>query len=143
MTVVWQELRGELHDRLGEGVETLWSLLSAAQTGVMALALMLPLDDGAGLDDAATNVMAALDELELVRPELTFDSFTADLGPVDVEDIGGYQAGIVGLLQAAGEHVAQLARNGLAGLETSAVLALATGASVIGSAQRLVVGRVA
>jgi len=142
-TVVWQDGHDELHDKLGDGVETLWSLLHAAQAGVIGLALMLPLDDGAGFDDAATNVMLALDELELVRPELMLVSFTADLGPVDVEDIGGYQAAIVGLLQAAGEHVALLARNGLPGLETSAVLALATVASLAGTAERLVVGRVA
>jgi len=143
MTVVWQDLRDELHDRLGEGVETLWSLLCAAQTGMIGLGLMLPLDDGVGLDDAAVNVMLALDELELVRPELMFISFRADLGPVDVNDLGGYQAAIVGLLQAAGEHVALLARNGLPGFETSAVLALATVASLVGTAQRLVMARVA
>lgn len=143
MTVVWQELRDELHDRQGEGVETLSSLLFAAQTRAIALALMLPLDDGAGLEDAATNIMLALDELELVRPELMFVSFTADLGPVDVDDIEGYQAAIDELLQAAGEHDALLALNGLPGLEASAVLALATVASLVGTAQRLVVGRVA
>jgi len=142
-TVVWQDVRDELHDKLGDGVETLWSLLHAAQAGVIGLALMLRLDDGAGLEDAATNIMLALHELELVRPELMFVSWTADLGPVDVDDIEGYQAAIVGLLQAAGAHVALLALNRLPGLETSAALALATVASHVGTAQRLLVGRVA
>ncbi len=95
MTVVWQDVRDELLDKLGDGVETLWSMSYTARAGVIGLALILPLDDGVGLDDAATSVMLALDELELVRPELTSVSFTADLGPVDVEDIGAYQPQIV------------------------------------------------
>lgn len=136
MTVLWQDLKAELLDRLGNGVEALWSLLYAAQSGVFALSLITPLDEDFSLSDAATDLMLALDELECARPELLLTGFAMDLGPVGRDDLTAYRQSIQGLLSAAKEQLELLLKDGLAEFETPAVLALAATATLTGSAQR-------
>jgi hypothetical protein len=140
MTVMWEDLRGELIDRLGVGIETLWSLIFAAQSGVLALALIEPLDGDLALSDAAEAMAEALEELERVDPALASGGIAVDLDPVQLDGLTGYRTAIAGLLTAAGQVVALMLREHVEELDTSGLLALASVASLIGSGREFVTG---
>lgn len=141
MTQVWQDVAGEVRDRLGVGPEALWSLLFTAQSGVFALSLMAPLGEDMGLAEAATDLMLALDELEAAQPELLLETLAIDLGPVALGDLAGYRSAIVALLETIRQQVVTLSDTGLADLAVEQLLALASVVSLVGSATRRVAGQ--
>ena len=137
MTVLWRDLKSELVDRLGIGMEALWSLVRTAQSGVLALSLIEPLDEDMRLSDAAMDLTLALDEMEEVSPALAAGGISVDLGPVRLDDLGDYRASILGLLGAAIDVVAHMLREQVEELDTPELMSLATVASSINSARQL------
>ena len=140
MTKVWQDVAGEVRDRLGMGPEALWSLLFTAQSGVFALSLMAPLGEEVALADAATDLMLALDELEAAQPELLLETLAIDLGPVALGDLAGYRSAITGLLETIQQQVVILSQTGPDDLGIEQLLALASVVTLVGSATRRVSG---
>jgi len=86
MTVSWTEPARELVDRLGVGMEALWSLVFSAQAGALRLATVEPLDQDFALSDAGIGLADALAELEWARPELAA-GVSVELGPVRWDDV--------------------------------------------------------
>lgn len=137
MTGSWTESARELVDRLGIGLEALWSLLFSAQAGALRLATVEPLDQDFALSDAGIALADALAELEWARPELAA-GVSVELGPVPWNDVIAYRQGVAGLLSAALDVVAELLRS--AELDTPDVLALARIVHLISAAHERVTG---
>ena len=135
MTVSWTEPARELVDRLGVGMEALWSLVFSAQAGALRLATVEPLDQDFALSDAGIGLADALAELEWARPELAA-GVSVELGPVRWDDVIAYRQAIAGLLAAALEVVADLLRS--AELDTPDVLALARAVHLVSAAHQRV-----
>ena len=135
MTVSWTEPARELVDRLGVGMEALWSLIFSAQDGALRLAMVEPLDEDFALSDAGVGLADALAELEWARPELAA-GISVELGPVQWDDVIAYRQAIAGLLAAALEVVADLLRS--AELDTPDVLALARVVHLVSAAHQRV-----
>ena len=135
MTVSWTEPARELVDRLGVGMEALWSLVISAQDGALRLAMVEPLDEDFALSDAGVGLADALAELEWARPELAA-GISVELGQVRWDDVIAYRQAIAGLLAAALEVVADLLRS--AELDTPDVLALARVVHLVSAAHQRV-----
>lgn len=135
MTVSWTDPARELVDRLGIGLESLWSLLASAQAGALRLATVEPLDRDFALSDAGIGLADALAELEWVRPELAA-GVVVELGEVPWNDVIAYRHAVAGLLAAALGVVTELLR--AADLDTSDVLALSRVAHLVAGAHRRV-----
>lgn len=135
MTVSWTEPARELVDRLGVGMEALWSLVFSAQDGALRLAMVEPLDEDFALSDAGVGLADALAELEWARPELAA-GISVELGSVQWDDVIAYRQAIAGLLAAALEVVADLLRS--AELDTPDVLALARVVHLVSAAHQRV-----
>ena len=135
MTVSWTEPARELVDRLGVGMEALWSLVFSAQDGALRLAMVEPLDEDFALSDAGVGLADALAELEWARPELSA-GISVELGPVQWDDVIAYRQAITELLSAALEVVADLLRS--AELDTPDVLALARVVHLVSAAHQRV-----
>lgn len=143
MAVSWTLPARELVDRLGVGMDALWSLLFAAQSGVLRLALVDPLDADLSLTEAGMDIADALGELEWVRPELAACSIAVDLGPARLDDVIACRTSITGLLSAAVEVTAGLLGGQGEELDTPDVLALGRVVHQVGSAYTRVNGRTA
>jgi hypothetical protein len=91
--VSWTEPARELMDRLGAGMDELWALLFAAQSGALQLALVVALDDDRSVTEAAVDLGQALEGLEWVRPQLPSGGPAVDLGPARFEDVPACRAG--------------------------------------------------
>lgn len=141
VAVSWTEPARELVDRLGVGMDALWSLVYAAQTGALRLALVEPLDEDLSLTSAGMDLADALGELEWVRPELAGCSIAVDLGPAPLDDVVACRTSIAGLLAAAVDVVVALLREQGEELDAPDVLALARVAHQVGSAYTGVTGR--
>ena len=139
MTVSWTEPARELVDRLGVGLEALWSLVFSAQGGALRLATVEPLDEDFALSDAAIGLADALGELEWARPELAA-GVAIDLGAVPWNAVISYRQSIAGLLAAAIEVVAELLREHATELDAADVLALARVVHLVAAARELVNG---
>lgn len=135
MTVSWTEPARELVDRLGVGMEALWSLVFSAQEGALRLATVAPLDQDFALSDAGLGLADALAELEWARPELAA-GVSVELGPVPWNDVIAYRQAIAGLLTAALEVVADLLRS--AELDTPDLLALSRVVHLVSAAHQRV-----
>ena len=70
MTLSWTESAQLLVDRVGAGMDALWSLTYAAQGAALQLALLEPLDEDLSLTSAGMDLAEALGELEWARPQL-------------------------------------------------------------------------
>lgn len=140
MTVSWTGPARELVDRLGAGVDALWSLAYSAQSGALRLATVEPLDEDFALSEAAMDLADALGEIEWARPELTGVAITVDLGPPCWDDVIAYRDAIAGLLAAAIDVVVALLRDPAEELDTPDVLALARVVHLVGSAHQRVTG---
>jgi hypothetical protein len=141
MAVSWTEPARELVNRIGIGMDALWSLVFAAQTAVLQLALVEPLDDDASLTSAGMDLAEALDELEWARPELAGCSLAVDLGPARLDDVIACRSAVEGLLAAAVGVVVALAREEEEELDTPDLLAVARCVNLIGVAHTRVTGR--
>ena len=137
MTLVWECVRAELEDRVS-GVEAVWALLWHAQGGVLALALVEPLDRDLRLTEAGQVMALALDALEIVRPEVRSLCLPGEPGQVPLDDISGYRAGIGILLDAVLDEVARMLREESAELPLEDLAALASVATLTGQARELV-----
>jgi hypothetical protein len=76
----WDEVTGEVVARLGPGLDTVWSLLEAAEYSTLSLSLVDPSGD-VQLSVAVADLMEARSELEWIRPELQFAQQALDLSP--------------------------------------------------------------
>ena len=141
VTVSWTQPAQELVDRLEVGMDALWSLIYAAQTGALSLALVEPLDEDLSLTEAGMDLADALGELEWVRPELTAGSVAVDLGPAPLDDVSACREAIAGLLAAAVDVVVGLLREQGEQLDTPDLLAVARVAHLVSSAYTQVTGR--
>lgn len=141
VAVSWTEPARELVDRLGSGLDALWSLLYAAQSGTLRLALVEPLDDDLSLTAAGMDLAEALSELEWVRPELAACEVAFDPGPARLDDVAACRASIAGLLAAAVDVIVGLLRGPAEELDTPDLLAVARVAHLLGSAYTRVTGR--
>lgn len=141
MAVSWMQPARELVERLGVGMDALWSLVYAAQSGALRLALVEPLDEDLSLTSAGMDLAEALGELEWVRPELATCSIALDLGPARLDDVIGCRASVTGLLAAAVDVIVALLRGQGEELDTPEVLALGRVAHQVGSAYTRVTGR--
>lgn len=81
MTTSWRQSAQVLVERC-VGMEGLWSLIYAAQRGVLRLALDPHLDRDLSLTYAAIDLGEAVGELEWAYPQLPARSPAVDLGPV-------------------------------------------------------------
>lgn len=141
VAVSWTESAGELVERLGVGMDALWSLIYAAQSGALRLALLEPLDEDLSLTSAGMDLAEALSELEWVRPELAACSVALDPGPAPLGDVAACRESIAGLLGVAVDVIVGLLRAQGEELDTSDLLAVARVAHLIGSAYTRVTGR--
>jgi hypothetical protein len=135
MTVSWVDPARELVDRLGVGLEALWSLIFSAQVGALQLATVEPLDRDFALSQAGLGLADALAELEWLRPELA-GGVAVDLGQVPWNDVIAYRETVQGLLAAALQVTADLLRSEQ--LETADLFALARVVHLIGAAHQRV-----
>ena len=76
----WDEMATEVVQRLGSGLDTIWSLLEAAEYSTLSLSLVDPSGD-VGLSAGVADLMEARSELEWIRPELQFAQQALDLTP--------------------------------------------------------------
>ena len=141
MAVSWTEPARELVNRLGVGLDAVWSLVYSAQTGALRLALVEPLDEDLTLTEASMDLAEALDEIEWARPELTASSVAVDLGPARFDDVLACRGVIAGLMAAAIDVIVGLLREQGEELDTPDVLAMARVAHLVGSAYTRVTGR--
>jgi hypothetical protein len=141
VAVSWTEPARELVDRLGVGMDALWSLIYAAQSGALRLALAEPLDEDLSLTSAGMDLAEALSELEWVRPELASYSVAFDPGPAPQDDVTACRTSIAGLLAAAVDVIVGMLRSQGEELDTPDLLAVARVAHLIGSAYTRVTGR--
>lgn len=111
MTVSWEPAR-QLVGRLGGGMDAVWSLLYAAQTASLRLALVGPVDGEIELTEAGMDLADALGELEWVRPELVELGVAVDPGPAPLDDLPRSRETLVVLLAAAIELIVALLQRG-------------------------------
>ena len=137
MTLIWDDLKTDLQQRV-DYVEAVWSYLWHAQGGVLVLSLVDPLDRDLQLTDAADKLGEALLELERGHPELEFFHLHGEPGPVPLDDVGGYRAGVDGLLQLALDEVTRIHRDLSGSLDATDLAALASVATLAGDARRLI-----
>jgi hypothetical protein len=141
MAVSWTQPAQELVDRLRVGLDALWSLIYAAQSGALQLALVEPLDEDLSLTTAGMDLAEALSELEWVRPELAACSVAFDPGPAPLDDVTACRATIADLLTTAVDVLVGLLRGQGEELDTPDLLALARVAHLLGAAYTRVTGR--
>lgn len=137
--ISWAGYVQELGDRLGVGLDALWSLVNAAETGALRLALVEPLED-VSLTEAGMDLADALGELEWIRPELAATSVALDVGLFPLDDVLACRASIVELLSAAVGVVVSLLREQGEELDIHDLVALARVAHQVGSAYTRVTG---
>lgn len=111
MTMSWDPAR-ELVGRLGVGMDAVWSLLYAAQTASLRLALVGPVDGDIELTEAGMDLADALGELEWVRPELVELGVAFDPGPAPLTDLARSRDTLVVLLAGAIELIVALLQRG-------------------------------
>ena len=92
MSVSWREPARDLANQLSVGLDALWSLVYAAQSSALELALVGPLDEDLSLTAAGMDLAEALSELEWVRPELATCSVAFDPGPAPLDDVTACRA---------------------------------------------------
>ena len=141
MAVSWMEPARELVNRLGIGLDALWSLIYAAQTGALRLALVEPLDEDLALTEAGMDLAETLGELEWIRPELRAGPVAFDPGPAPLDDVTACRAVVTGLLVASVDVAVGLLREQGEDLDTPDVLAVARVAHLLGLAYRGLTGR--
>ena len=141
VAVSWTQAARELVDRVGVGMDAVWSLVYAAQSGVLHLALVEALDKDLSLTSAGMDLADALGELEWVRPELAANSLALDLGPARRDAVNECRSAVAGLMTAALEVAAGLLDGQGEELATAEVLALGRVVHRVGSASTRVSGR--
>ena len=92
MSVSWREPARDLANRLGVGLDALWSLVYAAQSSALELALVEPLDEDLSLTAPGMDLADALSELEWVSPELATCSVVFDPGTAPLDDVTACRA---------------------------------------------------
>ena len=137
MTLVWDDVKSELQQRV-EYVEAVWSYIWHAQGGVLVLSLVDPLDRDLQLTDAGDKLGEALFELERARPELEFFHVPGEPGQVPLDDVSGYRGGLDRLLESALAEIARTHRELAGGLDVHGLVALASVATLVGDARRLI-----
>ena len=115
----------------------MWSYIWHAQGGVLVLSLVDPLDRDLQLTDAGDKLGDALLELEREHPELEFFHIHGEPGRVPLDDVRGYRAGIDSLLESALAEIKRTQREFPGRLEVRELAALATVATLVGDARRL------
>lgn len=130
------ELAVELVDRLGVGMEALWSLMRSAEAGILSLSLVPPLDEDFALTDAARLLGDALEELESGQPG---GAISIDFGPPNWDELYAFRVQITVSLGAAMNLIDRLLKEQSEELETSELLALARVVPLVSAAHRLVV----
>lgn len=136
MTLVWEDVKTHLQQRI-DYFEAVWSYIWHAQGGVLVLSLVDPLDRDLQLTDAGDKLGDALLELEREHPELEFFHIHGEPGRVPLDDVRGYRAGIDSLLESALAEITRTQREFPGRLEVRELAALATVATRVGDARRL------
>ncbi len=136
MTLVWEDVKAHLQQRV-DYFEAVWSYIWHAQGGVLVLSLVDPLDRDLQLTDAGDKLGDALLELEREHPELEFFHIHGEPGRVPLDDVRGYRAGIDSLLESALAEITRTQREFPGRLEVRELASLATVATLVGDARRL------
>jgi hypothetical protein len=137
MTLIWDDVKNELQQRV-DYFEAVWSYIWHAQGGVLVLSLVEPLDRDLQLTDAGDKLAVALLELEREHPELEFLHVHGEPGRVPLDDVGGYRAGIDGMLESALAEITRIHRELADSLDVRELVALASVTTLIGDARRLI-----
>jgi hypothetical protein len=137
MTLVWEDVKTRLQQRV-DYFEAVWAYIWHAQGGVLVLSLVDPLDRDLQLTDAADTLGEAMLELEREHPEFEFFHIHGEQGRVPLDDVRGYRAGIDSLLESALIEIRRTERGFPGGLVVSELAALATVATLVGDARRLI-----
>ena len=122
------------------GMEGLWSLIYAAQRGVLRLALDPHLDRDLSLTFAAIDLGEAIGELEWAYPQLPATSPAVDLGPASVARVDECREALAALLSRALEVAAGIVRDDR-DLGSADALAVARVIHLITSAHDRITGR--
>jgi hypothetical protein len=122
------------------GMEGLWSLIYAAQRGVLRLALDPHLDRDLSLTYAAIDLGEAIGELEWAYPQLPATSPAVDLGAASSARVDECREALAALLSRALELAAEIVRDGN-DLDTADALAVARVIHLITSAHDRIAGR--
>ena len=122
------------------GMEGLWSLIYAAQRGVLRLALDPHLDRDLSLTYAAIDLGEAIGELEWAYPQLPATSPAVDLGPASADRAEECREALAALLSRALEVAAGLVRDHH-DLSSADALAVARVIHLLTSAHDRITGR--
>lgn len=123
MTTSWRQPAQVLVERCA-GMEGLWSLIYAAQHGVLRLALDPHLDRDLSLTYAAIDLGEAIGELEWIHPQLPATSPAVDLGSASAARAEECRQALAALLSRALEVAGGIVRDDR-DLPTADVLAVA------------------
>ena len=139
MTTSWRQPAQVLVARCA-GMEGLWSLIYAAQHGVLRLALDPYLDRDLSLTYAAIDLGEAIGELEWTYPQLPATSPAVDLGPASADRAEECREALAALLSRALEVTAGIVRDDH-GLDSADALAVARVIHLLTSAHDRITGR--
>jgi hypothetical protein len=145
MGAPWMVPARVLVAQLDRGIEGLWSLVYAAQVGVLQLALGR--GPGGGVEGDLTLTLAAMDlgeaieELEWHHPDLPAVASAVDLGPAPPDGLADCRLAVAELLVAALDVVAGLLRDPEQPIDTTEVLYLARIVHLLTNAHLRVTGR--
>jgi hypothetical protein len=138
---LWSRPAGEVVDRLGVGLDALWAVLFAAQTGALLLSLAGPLVDEQPLSAVALDLAEAVAELEWVHPELAARGVAVDLAPIPAGDLAEGRDALAGLLQVGLDLAGRLLRDPAEPLDTAELLAVSRVITLLGTAHVGTTGR--
>jgi hypothetical protein len=141
MAVPWIQPARALVVRFDDGLDALWSLVYAAQIGILQLALRLELETDLALTQAAMDLGEAVEELEWAHPDLPAVAVAVDLGPPPPGAIADCRAALVVLLVAALDVTARLRRDLARELATPDALCLARVVRLLANAHLRLIGR--
>ena len=122
------------------GMEGLWSLIYAAQRGVLRLALDPHLDRDLSLTYAAIDLGEAIGELEWAYPQLPATSPAVDLGPASAARVKDCREALAALLNRALEVAAGIVCDDL-DMDSVDALAVARVIHLLTSAHDRITGR--
>jgi hypothetical protein len=137
----WEVTAERVVDRLGVGLDALWAVLFAAQTGALLLSLAGPLVDEQPLSAVALDLAEAVEELEWVHPELAARGVAVDLAPIPAGDLSQGRDALAGLQRVGLDLATRLLRDPGEQLDTSALLAVSRVVTLIGTAHVGTTGR--
>ena len=136
----WDEMTDEVVQRLGSGLDTIWSLLEAAEYSTLSVSLLDP-SGTVELSAAVADLLEARSELEWLRPELQFAQQGLDLSPDEDSAADVHRTAAVAYLESSLQLVRTVLRDEGGAMSLQEMAGLARVITLTSSAYTRLTGR--